>query len=413
MAFTSKYPRESFHFLRFGSRVGCAAGLLLVVGLFGGCGFSSKSPSTSSVQSVDLPQTEVRDQGRFGVCWSYGTMGLVESVSKTHGVTVDLSEEAIVFYHMAEGIRQMMQTMTMIDLMSALSRGNLPEGWNARTVPEDELQVPPGVQKQHDALTLLSIYGAVPESAWSFKVTSEAEKNTLKKAITKNIYAYMNSGGRSIQLITLDEVMDQILVGEGAYPSRPPTQLTWQGVEMSSTTFLKDVLKFRSDQFDSFVVREESQFERFVMTMKEALVSGYAVPLAFPINIDRVKEDLFKGSDITDANDWVSFARDGGHLVLVTDFVNQGGFRGRMEQNRVWQELLAPASLLQEIIFKNSWGIGAKTNEAGLPIGGSNDGYYRMDAAYLKGAMRVSKLTGSRYNTVQAVMPKAILTKNF
>gem|GEM_PF-4690133 len=58
---------------------------LLSTTLFGlsACGTNTPAQSNdSSLQSVAIPQTDVRDQGRFGICWAYGTTGLIESCSK-------------------------------------------------------------------------------------------------------------------------------------------------------------------------------------------------------------------------------------------------------------------------------------------------------------------------------------------
>ena len=35
----------------------------------------------SSLRSVDVPQTHVKAQNKIGFCWSYATMGLLESLS--------------------------------------------------------------------------------------------------------------------------------------------------------------------------------------------------------------------------------------------------------------------------------------------------------------------------------------------
>ena len=389
----------------------CLSGTLAALFLAScGTGTLNSGNQASKLTTEELPKTEVKSQVRFGICWSYGTIALVESVALSKGQVVDLSEEQIVFYHMAETLLQMFQTLTTPDLIFAMARGNIPEGWNARIQPEDEIPMPAGVQRTHDALELLELYGAVPEDQWSFKVPDAEAKKLLVQAIQANVSALLKQG-EQLSKLSLKDVMEKILVGKGAFPSVPPLTFTWQGKETSSVDFLKKQLQFQPTEFDSLVVRKSDEYEGFVMALKEALVMGMTIPLAFPINIDRLKGDLFTGSDISDDKNWYAFGGDGGHLVLVTDFLNVGGKRGATNSATALKESLAPASQLQEIVFKNSWGIGAKTNETGESIGFSADGFYRMDVSYLKGAMRVSELTQSRWNTVQAVLPKAVLAK--
>ncbi len=124
--------------------------------------------NSSGLNTVDIPQTAVRNQGRFGICWSYGTIGLLESVFKNRTQKeVDLSEEAVVFFHMAEGLLALFQTSDVVTIISVLSKGAFPEGWNA-PIP-DWLENPrvPSEIKQHDGLDIVKIYGVFPESAFS------------------------------------------------------------------------------------------------------------------------------------------------------------------------------------------------------------------------------------------------------
>ncbi len=171
---------------------------------------------------------------------------------------------------------------------------------------------------------------------------------------------------------------------------------------------MSDYLQINTDNFQAVIARSEDDYDKVITAAKRAMVEGFSVPLAFPINISRLHGDLFTGQDVSDPKDWVSFAMDGGHLVLATDFVNKGGAAGAISSPFIFNELRRSASNLDTLLFKNSWGIGAKTNEAGAEIGNSPSGIYRMDQSYLRGAMRVPTLTKSPYNTVQLVVPKDI-----
>ncbi|NBO37867.1 hypothetical protein EBU99_04710, partial [bacterium] len=103
------------------------------------------------------------------------------------------------------------------------------------------------------------------------------------------------------------------------------------------------------------------------------------------------------------------YGRDGGHLVLVTDFINKGGSRGAVTDANLQLELMKPAADLDAFLFKNSWGVGAKTNEAGKPVGSSVDGYYRMDLSYLSGIAKIPAATRNPWAATLAVVPRSLV----
>jgi hypothetical protein len=65
-----------------------------------------------------------------------------------------------------------------------------------------------------------------------------------------------------------------------------------------------------------------------------------------------------------------------------------------------------PSSDLDYLRFKNSWGVGAKTDADGRPVSMSPDGYYRLSRGYLVGAARAAE---KGYLPLNAVVPKAAL----
>jgi hypothetical protein len=363
----------------------------------------------ATLETVELPQTPVRNQGRFGVCWAYGTIGLVEAEFKREqGLDIDLSEEALVFYHMAEGMEALFKTLSVSELLTVLSKQALPEGWNTRITPDYETPLAKGEPRQRDGLDLIQTYGLVPEEVWSFKVSDETAKQKLFQAIVKNTRRLLQ-GSRPLASYSLQEIMEQVLVGEGAFPSVPPSQFEYRGEIWDSREFVRSKLRFQPDDFGVFNSQSDADYPQLVALLKRALHRGYSVPLAFPINVDRFEGDRLTGAAIRDPNDWISFARDGGHLVLVKDYVNQGMSMGALSTQQQDIELKRPSEDLEFIVFKNSWGVGAKFNEAGLPLATSTDGHYKMDKSYLKGAMRVPALTKIKYNNVQIVVPRSML----
>ncbi|NBO39660.1 hypothetical protein EBU99_13870, partial [bacterium] len=257
--------------------------LPFVLLLLSACGSQNfKTNEKSSLETVAIPQTEVRDQGRLGICWAYGTSALIESeLLKLNGTQVDISEEAIAFEHMAEALRAQFAKMMSSDLLDFMGRGALPEGWATRTTPELAAMYENSKYVQHDALALIKLKGAVPESAWSFKIKTPAQKDQLFRAVRQNLHQALQNGF-IIQNLSVEQIKDLILIGPNgnAFPSRPPTTFSWQGRTMSSLEFVKDVLKFDSDDWEAIAVKNEENLPQFIQLVKRALAEGHSVPLA-------------------------------------------------------------------------------------------------------------------------------------
>lgn len=377
-----------------------------------GCGPQTEVEQ-SSLNTVSIPQTAVRDQGRLGICWAYGTTALIESeLLRINGTVVDISEEALAFEHMAEALRAQFAVMTSSELLDFLMRGQLPEGWATRTTPELASMYHNSNHVQHDALALIKLKGAVPESVWSFKVKNYDQKRQLTVAVRDNVRALMNKG-YIIQDLTIEQIKDYVLVGDegNAFPSKPPSYFEWNGEVISAQDYVRRVLKFNADDWEAVAIQKESDIPHFIQTVKKALSIGHSVPLAFPINVDRIAGDAFRADDSSPSYSWSAYGRDGGHLVLVTDFINKGGIRGRVSHSDLMSELSKPAESLDAFLFKNSWGVGAKMNELGLTVGSSEDGYYKMELGYLRGISKIPEVTRNPWAATLAVVPRLLLTE--
>jgi hypothetical protein len=366
----------------------------------GACGAMGPSVTgNSNLDTVDLPVTPVEDQGRFGICWAYGTIGLVESDYKRRtGKEVNLSEEAIAFYRLAEMVTlQMHNSKTFAQYFNDTSRG-FNEGFFSRILPAKKQ---PG---ELDAFELITKYGLVPQTSWNFKINSPEARGELLRVIRQKSIRFLS--GRDLETVTIDEVIDQIMVGDGAFPSRPPTEFDVDGRTMTAVNFAKSEIAFAADDFEAVEVASEAELPRWITAVKKSLALGYAVPMGFPINIDRLSGGTF-GAPGVSPDDPIAFARDGGHLVLVTDFVNIGGREGLVSPEEILAEVAKPAEQVDYLKFKNSWGLGAKTDAEGKPIGGSPDGYYRINRDYLVGSARAA---AKGFLALNAVVPRSVLT---
>lgn len=379
-----------------------AASLLV----FAACGAQLQN-SGSSLESLSIPQTPVQSQGRVGFCWAYAETGLMESVYKLKtGKTVNLSEESIAMFHMAHAIRKMyVSKMSVADLWNAFKPNGLPEGWFMRTT---EWTAPlDATEDDIDGLEIAKRYGIWPESVWNVKVATVEEREAMMTAIAQRARLYLSEVNRST--VSVRDVIENVLVGPPGFgfPSYPPSEFEYDGKTYTPQSFLNS-LDFKPDSYVALEARGENDYTRVIAATKRAMVRGLAVPLGFPINISRLKGDTFSGVGVpaTTQGDLVNFTREGGHLVLVTDFVNEGGVEGAVSAEKLRQELVRDPSKLEYLVFKNSWGIGAKTNEAGIPIGGSDTGYYKIDREYLMAASKVGQYKG--WAPLSVVVPKDI-----
>lgn len=340
-----------------------------------GCGALNDSQTHhSKAKTVEVAQTEVRDQGRVGFCWAYATTAFVEAKHlKETGEALTLSPEALGFYRMAIGLHQATRAKSAQDLMALVMPGGL-EGYFVK--------LPDGGS---DALSIINQFGLVPESHWSFKFSGDGQSEKMMAAMRSGLWVVVRDRllrGRDASDLTLDEVIEKVMTVRGAYPSRPPVQFEWNGKTISSQSFARDIVSFKSEDYYSFEVNSSSALDKMIQLSKKALTLGISVPFAYPVNASLMKAELFSGEG---ADSQTDFAKDGAHAVLVTDYVNIGGREGAMSELETSQELSKSSTELSYLKFKNSWGKNAKKNESGVVIAGSETGYYKIDYAYLRG----------------------------
>jgi hypothetical protein len=179
---------------------------------------------------------------------------------------------------------------------------------------------------------------------------------------------------------------------------------------VSSVSFLRDNLGFHTEDYAAMQIDSSESFEKMIQAMKRSLARGVGVPLAFPVNRDLLTKNRFSGQSATSTTD---FAKSGAHAVLITDFVNAGKSPGAMSAEEIVAELKRPASDLDYVVVKNSWGKNAEKNERGETVSGSETGYYEIDRAYLQGSADQA-LTDSRLRPIFSIMvPKDIADSPF
>lgn len=356
------------------------ASLILVLSSIFSCG---KPPQKSSTpESVEIDQSPVKNQYSIGFCWAYATLGLLESNYRVKtGQIVNLSEEALGYAHMRE---------ELFNLAAAYQRGNISleqainatqgqrlEGWFVRSYDSD---------LRLDAMELIDDYGVIPEDEWSLKFTSPSDVERLKSVIASPFRTLLMSGAPVTR-----QSIDSVLTTPGAFPSTPPESITIDGQTMTPQEFSREKLGFHSEDYVAIFASSAAEGLSLIQTLKRTLGAGYSVPLSFAVSFDNLQNGSFTATNYPasnlDANPQLvgeTLHVSGGHAVLVTDFVNVGGREGEIPSVELRAEIAKNAEQLNYIKLKNSWGARPRTNESGVIVSSSEDGYYRMDLGYIK-----------------------------
>ena len=354
---------------------------LLTIGTLVACGRIRK-PSVSTTESVDIAQTSIKNQYAAGFCWSYAALAMIESNHKAQtGEDIDLSEEALGYVRMRHELSQVAQKyragIMTLEAVTTWLDGRSLEGWfvrNSDTSPTE------------DAMELIDDYGLVPESAWSLKLKTRNDVNTLKRSIASSFKQFLE-GSDPVS----DSVLDLVLTSDGAFDSAPPSSFYFNGKRFTATSFARQYLKFSSRDYVLLQAKSASDTEKLISALKRAMAAGFSIPISFGVSMKNLKAGFFSATDRTinelDSNPDIAseiINLTGNHAVIATDFVNRGGVEGAIPLDQLKLEVQKPVHELSYLKLKNSWGAQASTTENGDDVISSNDGYYRMDYAYIK-----------------------------
>lgn len=360
--------------------------------LLGACGVQQ---TNSTTDSVDIPQTSVKNQMKIGFCWAYAITGLLESNYLVQSEKkLNLSEEAIGYYRIRQDLKHLADQYlkgneSFLSLSKKVEKNSF-EGWYVLLSEDDR-----AVVGMKDGMQLVDAYGVVPETVWSIKFKDlDKKKAFIKRLRAKflDLVEYKNG------VVTEDE-LDALLASNDLFGSKPPQKFVVDGVEMTAQDFTTSVLGFKSTDYATMSASTSEQANILIDKMKEVLAKGVNVPLSFGVKFPKLKDGVFDYEAHDDEyyklyspRYWHEYDKgfNGGHAVLVTDFVNIGGKEGALSEKELERELRKPASELSYMLFKNSWGGsktdegGDNTNEGGKTVSGSPDGYYRITKDYLR-----------------------------
>lgn len=337
-----------------------------------GCGGrpSSSTETPSQLDTVEIPVTKVKDQRRVGFCWSYALAAFVESqyLART-GKTVNVSEEALGFYRMAEHLFHLSQTLQGSALEEAVNSEILDGYWAIQPT-----------SPYLDAFRLVKKYGLVPDAVWSYKfggpsdLSGDDKIEAIRKAMVKLVK------GRTRGTTTMEEIMSKALVASGGYPSKPPTSFAWDGITVSAKDWARNTLAFNPDDYAMMTGYSTDDYSGIVNAMKRSLARGIPVITSFDIYDAFVDVGDLKANGVDPSDE--RFVSSGRHMVLVTDFVNKGGRPGGMSKAQITSEVARPAGDLDYIVFKNSWGYATWSSSSRRMV---EPGMFTLDQGYLRG----------------------------
>lgn len=324
---------------------------------------TTPSGSGSSLSSVAIPQSSVKDQGAVGFCWAYATAAFIEAETlRKTGRTIDISEEQIALYRMAAEIASDLRSGTDVtDIQDKVMQSEY-EGWFVRLPDRWDAEAT-------DSMELVDMFGVLEEREWGVKFPAVSFP-----------FEPMANGGYKQELSRLVGLLD-------AKSSDADV------IKAVASSFGRDVpptghkIAIKSKDYISYWAESATDMPDIIQRAKAELAKGITVPMSYGVTFAKLNQRTFMwagGKDrkvetytrMSSYEARYGYAADGGHAVLMTDFVNDGGAEGRINDSALASAIAAPFDTLNYVVFKNSWG-----TDNGMP-----PGYYRLDTSYMLGS---------------------------
>jgi len=336
-------------------------------------------PEASS--SVDVAvSTPIQNQQQSPLCWAYAINELCEEIYKIEtGNTIDLSPEFLFYYNIVESLTPEFEYA------------------KSKSFTQSQMQSTYTLAKLKDPLTgsdfsnefaIISDYGLMPKSAWSYPITTDNAVNaTLSPIIQNFINFYLNTNSQTAQ----KDAISAHVVAAGFGGNVPPiTGFTFQGQTYTSTNFANNVIGCKGSNFNiEYVDACSGDITAAFSKIKKVTDQGLYVPLGmnwdghqtFPIGAsynDSVKGVItnpFPGLLLTGVSNINTYDPTQGHEVVITD-------------------VKTDPNLGPYLIAQNSWGTGVNPN-TGINIG---NGMVYVTQSYLQNESCLEKKWGASQN---------------
>jgi hypothetical protein len=405
------------------NRIAKAIALLLTAACAAtGCAVEEDETESAKGAVVSIPQSPVKDKKFIGFCWAYATTDFLESefIKANQGRSLDLSEEALGFFRIAEQLHEMVREAASAEAVVAEVSCERLQGL---TVLARE------GSSSRGGLDLAEVYGVIPEDVYSVKFVTDQDRTETFLGMKERLAALVSE--KPLGAITIDDIMDKVIVRpEGSatrpsrYRSRPPERFEHAGRTFTSAKdFYASYVRGAGTPLVRVPLTKRTDYPKFAWLVKHALAMHVSVPFGFGVDRNHLfdgdgyvtftgkkshgmadaygpKADPLKGPECSPKI--MSEYAQGAHAVLITDFVNEGGSEGALPDiAAVEREVSRPANELAYVLVKNNWGVdtaGAEGETSWLP---SPDGYYRVDREYVQNSLAADV-------AMNIVVPKAV-----
>jgi hypothetical protein len=346
------------------------------------------SKPRSDLESVEIPQSPVKNKMKIGFCWAYATTDFLESeYKKKSGVHLNLSEEALGFYRIAEHLMEIVGTKADPAKIMADIACQRFQGLHVLKVRDTQ---------RAGGFELAERHGVIPEDVYSVKFESEDQRADTFYGIRERMKILLAE--KPAAKITREDIESRVIVRPAGSETRasnflsvPPLSFSYQGKTWTPQDFYRQHLNVKPSDYVKLEFRSEADYPKLVMLIKKTLAAGVSVPFGFGVDRNHLfQEDgvtVFSGKKtVAGPNPTVDpyaakadplkesgcppktmeeYAQ-GKHAVVITDFVNKGGKEGAFEsQQKLDREVGKSADELEYLKIKNNWGIDEEGDEDG------------------------------------------------
>jgi hypothetical protein len=298
-------------------------------------------PTDQEIKSVPFRQGDIRDQNNAAICWAYALTAWVEwyALSK-HNLRLDLSEEALVYFAIAEKLFKSAQDRS----------GKAARAFNSEIEYGDS----------RTGLGVIAKYGMIPEEFYGNKFRG-LNDDIVYRNIERDFPSFLK-GRRSPP--TMEDIFTFLEDPEhlGPRPRNSFRTATHSGnnEEVTRLDLLHKIIGFpysernTTDIFGNLSGGFSGGIENVVKILKKSLARGIPVLLSFSPDDGNIygNQDNYV-FDFQAPNKQIV---DGSHVVMVVDFVNKGGKIGRIAPNELQFEVEKSPEELSFVLAKNSWG---------------------------------------------------------
>jgi hypothetical protein len=290
-----------------------------VIVVVSGCFKKSSQAKTNEAQSFRFLTEDIVKQGYYNSCWAIGIARLVEWEFEraNHGRKIELNEEHLLAYELAESFSQFLKnpkgsiSALASSIMELNKQGKLLSAFDGSVMA---YQLGNGTL---GGLAILEKYGIQPLQPGSRRRINKLTSDEVK-AGSLAIQARLADAFRNIQMSDtllklaregndkelIEYLIKNVIEGDTKestplFPSvfRADARFDFGGSSYTPRTFLKDYLRFNAAAYQFEPVKtahspspgSRDSVDRAIKTMRNIIDAGYQVPLGYQVAKDHIK----------------------------------------------------------------------------------------------------------------------------